>query len=100
MVPPGPIPNPEVKHQHVDGSRTTGPARVDSRQGSNEAPEPKGSGASSVFRVEQLNTGERLCRPQGALSNFLCGGQGQRVLSARSPLPIRLPPLDGAGGLI
>ena len=48
MAPPGPIPNPEVKHQHVDGSRTTGPARVDSRQGSNEAPEPKGSGASSV----------------------------------------------------
>ena len=33
MAPPGPIPNPEVKHQHVDGSRTTGPARVDSRQG-------------------------------------------------------------------
>ena len=33
MVPPGPIPNPEVKHQHVDGSRTTGPARVDSCQG-------------------------------------------------------------------
>ena len=26
MVPPGPIPNPEVKHQHVDGSRTIGPA--------------------------------------------------------------------------
>ena len=49
MAPPGPIPNPEVKHQHVDGSRTTGPARVDSRQGSNEAPEPKGSGASSVY---------------------------------------------------
>ena len=30
MAPPGPIPNPEVKHQHVDGSRTPGPARVDS----------------------------------------------------------------------
>ena len=37
MAPPGPIPNPEVKHQHVDGSRTTGPARVDSRQGSIKA---------------------------------------------------------------
>ena len=54
MVPPGPIPNPEVKHQHVDGSRTTGPARVDSRQGSNEAPEPKGSGASSVYERSEL----------------------------------------------
>ena len=32
MAPPGPIPNPEVKHRHVDGSRTTGPARVDSCQ--------------------------------------------------------------------
>ena len=57
MVPPGPIPNPEVKHQHVDGSRTIGPARVDSRQGSIEAPEPKGPGASSVSGVEHLNTG-------------------------------------------
>ena len=56
MAPPGPIPNPEVKHQHVDGSRTTGPARVDSRQGSNEAPEPRGSGASSVFGEEYLYT--------------------------------------------
>ena len=34
MAPPGPIPNPEVKHQHVDGSRTIGPARVDSCQDS------------------------------------------------------------------
>ena len=41
MVPPGPIPNPEVKHQHVDGSRTIGPARVDSCQGSNEGRKEK-----------------------------------------------------------
>ena len=33
MAPPGPIPNPEVKHWSVDGSRTIGPARVDRRQG-------------------------------------------------------------------
>ena len=32
MAPPGPIPNPEVKHWSVDGSRTIGPARVDRRQ--------------------------------------------------------------------
>ena len=32
MAPPGPIPNPEVKHWHVDDSRTTGPAKVDSCQ--------------------------------------------------------------------
>ena len=44
MAPPGPIPNPEVKHQHVDGSRTTGPARVDSCQGK-QAPDSKESGA-------------------------------------------------------
>ena len=54
MAPPGPIPNPEVKHQHVDGSRTTGPARVDGRQGSNEAPEPRGSGASSVYEQREV----------------------------------------------
>ena len=71
MVPPGPIPNPEVKHQHVDGSRTTGPARVDSRQGSNEAPEPKGSGASSVLhhsaqRAEFFTQGVALFSPSGA----------------------------------
>ena len=32
MAPPGPIPNPEVKHWRVDDSRTTGPAKVDRRQ--------------------------------------------------------------------
>ena len=34
MAPPGPIPNPEVKHRRVDGSRTIGPARVDRCQDS------------------------------------------------------------------
>ena len=32
MAPPGPIPNPEVKHWRVDDSRTLGPAKVDRRQ--------------------------------------------------------------------
>ena len=32
MEPPGPIPNPEVKHISADGSRTIGPARVGRRQ--------------------------------------------------------------------
>ena len=47
MAPPGPIPNPEVKHQHVDGSRTTGPARVDSCQGK-QAPQNESSAGLSV----------------------------------------------------
>ena len=34
MAPLGPIPNPEVKHRRVDGSRTIGPARVDRCQDS------------------------------------------------------------------
>ena len=46
MAPPGPIPNPEVKHQHVDGSRTTGPARVDSCQGKRSPETEKVSGLS------------------------------------------------------
>ena len=69
MVPPGPIPNPEVKHQHVDGSRTTGPARVDSRQGSNEAPEPKGSGASSVSGVEYFVHGGVVLLPSSQVAS-------------------------------
>ena len=32
VEPPGPIPNPEVKHTSADGSRTIGPARVGRRQ--------------------------------------------------------------------
>ena len=71
MAPPGPIPNPEVKHQHVDGSRTTGPARVDSRQGSNEAPEPRGSGASSVYTT-------RLREPSFSLKAQPCFHHRQR----------------------
>ena len=50
MVPPGPIPNPEVKHQHVDGSRTTGPARVDSCQGK-RSPQNESSAGFSVITV-------------------------------------------------
>ena len=49
MAPPGPIPNPEVKHQHVDGSRTTGPARVDSCQGK-QAPQNESSAGLSVLQ--------------------------------------------------
>ena len=32
MEPPGPIPNPEVKHTSANGSWTIGPARVGRRQ--------------------------------------------------------------------
>lgn len=32
MVPPGPVPNPEVKRCRANGSRTTGPARVGRRR--------------------------------------------------------------------
>ena len=44
MAPPGPIPNPEVKHWRVDDSRTTGPAKVDRCQDqcSPQCPKPCG----------------------------------------------------------
>ncbi len=32
VVPPGPVPNPEVKRCSADGSRTIGPARVGRRR--------------------------------------------------------------------
>lgn len=32
MEPPGPVPNPEVKHFSADGSWTIGPVRVGRRQ--------------------------------------------------------------------
>ncbi len=49
MAPPGPIPNPEVKHRHVDGSRTIGPARVDSCQDST-TPVGESQQGLTVFR--------------------------------------------------
>ena len=56
MAPPGPIPNPEVKHQHVDGSRTIGPARVDSCQGK-QSPQNESSAGFSVCRQSlQIST--------------------------------------------
>ena len=58
MVPPGPIPNPEVKHQHVDGSRTTGPARVDSCQGK-QSPQNESSAGFSVCRRSLQISSER-----------------------------------------
>ena len=58
MAPPGPIPNPEVKHQHVDGSRTTGPARVDSCQGKRSPETEKVSG------LHRLRAPARKYRPR------------------------------------
>ena len=52
MVPPGPIPNPEVKHQHVDGSRTTGPARVDSCQGKRS---PQNESSAESFEARDFS---------------------------------------------
>ena len=37
VVPPGPVPNPEVKRCSADGSRTIGPARVGRRRDFNRA---------------------------------------------------------------
>ena len=56
MVPPGPIPNPEVKHQHVDGSRTTGPARVDSCQGKQSPQNESSAGFSVCGLCPQIST--------------------------------------------
>ena len=55
MAPPGSIPNPEVKHQHVDGSRTTGPARVDSCQGK-RTPQNESSAGFSVYDRRDMRT--------------------------------------------
>ena len=56
MAPPGPIPNPEVKHQHVDGSRTTGPARVDSCQGKRSPQSERIAGFIVCVRSTQISS--------------------------------------------
>ena len=52
MVPPGPIPNPEVKHWHVDDSRARGPAKVDSCQDPRSPSEETQMGCS-FFTLER-----------------------------------------------
>ena len=55
MVPPGPIPNPEVKHWRVDDSRTIGPAKVDRRQDQTQP------AALTALRAAPFHTPPRCC---------------------------------------
>ena len=80
MVPPGPIPNPEVKHQHVDGSRTTGPARVDSCQGK-QSPQNESSAGFSVCRRSLQISSERSEDIDHAEHGFRPARHGQDFVS-------------------
>ena len=88
MVPPGPIPNPEVKHQHVDGSRTTGPARVDSCQGK-QAPQNESSAGLSFCRGERSGHGGVVLLPSSQVDSppphrrLTPSGQTRARLSSR-----------------
>ena len=98
MAPPGPIPNPEVKHRHVDGSRTTGPARVDSCQ---DQTTPVGAirrgltvirGGPCILLPSRWLPRSRLTAPRPF------GANGWRHLASRPYRLLRSRPLRGAVG--
>ena len=69
MAPPGPIPNPEVKHWRVDDSRTIGPAKVDRRQDQTQPAVLTALRAApfTLSLVEELSSVRTLCRARATM---------------------------------
>ena len=91
MAPPGPIPNPEVKHQHVDGSRTTGPARVDSCQGKWSPETEKVSG------LHRLRAPARRYRPRAVWISSRAAGFRPGKARISFPINQRTPAHHSSG---